>query len=826
MVSVKRFISIVFILFVSVQSVIYVKASPQISSYSGAGTPLCRLNNDFNSHIKKSLSEITGFIHNRKDIDTSFLKMVVVNHPNYLGEGLRIEVISDADPGSVDAQGCIIPNVHHSLWDRDSISIQGICISKNIGKDNIGPLIQCSQGALKIVLDHQDPIEKNLVLSYLLAHEISHIGRNHQDSAFLKNSGYIELNKSPLNRLSDAAGYCTPDSIGRTQEMEADDDALWVLRILLDDLSAEGAMGIVPAERGGLGQFNPPDTVGIPGEIRKRPIARGRQVPAYQLIAPFRAAGTKLGEWERQFLGGVYIPVELNPVKVGELDRRVAADVSKKLTCDLISSSAQKNRIALPTLPGNSHQDGGARLSSISHAIDALGNFRAGQDAILDRQVAEYRKALAQPFCWYVNKAERLPISNNSSDAQNCELLDKIVPPTTCKPITTKLQRIDIQERQAEFDIETTSPYAVSINLVVTSAVMMKNRNLLIGSGNFSEFNTYIGMIERHQSKANLNELACTPTILTTDKNNAYAFCREPMSVVTIDAQGKPKNMYTLHEVTIDGDRVDGYIPGLLDKHGKEIIQTDKNPGQVTRAGIYLMKLARFRWAGNVDGNLMVNIDFPGGGNQKIPFHSSFGSTLVFHKEELQPLPVLMNEEFCTSIKDSWMVYDDSSQSRKYAVSAGLSLTAGIEIFDETEIVIRELDDKGENITSSYKAGSDATACTFSAHHNQIVCLNDSGVLFTPLVDGAQKKIASFSMRGTPNSYGFCSADDGLYAVTKVIDDGGWSAEHHLYKLSYSNGVAELLHRETETDNAGVNCNEFGVSAWFAFGSSSVVWWR
>jgi hypothetical protein len=323
-------------------------------------------------------------------IDVNPTDVSVYSTPRHL----ILDVVDDGGGGS-----CTLPVGGRSDAREDTAPGRAVCLSRRLDNPDRAH-ITCSSSWLAEFAMRSDDSNWDLPLLYLLGHELSHVARRHGPSALMPAPTRLDLSNPPAARATSIAGYCDAVGEGRgsapmTHEQEADADAIWMLRVQLDDRSTPGAGGLIPPERGGVGQI-PSAFLDEGGRVLPR-VPRGRSVPPVRLEEPFHAVAEALAARAKESDVDVVRPAILEDPPVGAPTRDVLDRVASDLLCQALTAPVAKRSLLLPTLPGTTHADGYARLMSVTRALDAIGSDREQALAAVDREIAAFTTGIVGP---------------------------------------------------------------------------------------------------------------------------------------------------------------------------------------------------------------------------------------------------------------------------------------------------------------------------------------------------------------------------------------------------------------------------------------------
>lgn len=790
-------------------------------------TPECRLAPVDEQRLRDVIARAADRLAGCRGLDTKFAAHVDINPapgaPVSAG-GLVVEVVRDATPNQVHDR-CIDEPIaaalHHA---KDDISVNGICQVER-ARPPSAARIRCSAGALEILLENSSPALWDIPLLYVFAHELSHVARGHTKGAFLPAPAAISLQSSPRDRAGSVVGYCN-DFVARDpksrqqQEIQADEDALRVLRIELDDVDAAGPGCHVPPERGGLGQIPQPDLTGAPDERPLVRTPRGRLGSAEKLVAQFRTLAEKLGAWDAQFTPESMISERISNPPVMAPNRLAFDKAAGELLCEALNAPVSPRKFLLPTLPTVSHPDGYLRLSRISRAIDGIANDKEAMSAVIDREVAAYSTGLVGPFCRKAKDAQAaLPVDRGAR--ASCEAL--LAPPPAeqiCATFSAELHDMPFMSAPRTMKAQASTKGAASVvevDVPVTAAASLGRGGMLVGMGFFDD--TAIGLLTPETAEATLTQIPCTPTSIAVHEGRGIVFCHEPLAIVPLTKDGKPERVQRLRRVMLDGSQVDGLIPGLLDRNGQPEDQSMyERPlvhGQIDRYGVALMKQARFRWANVVDGHVLAALDFPGGGGATVEHHAAMGVTVEYASGRVAPLPLWRTTPYCTDITDSLVV--GSVNARWFGVLP-LSPVEVVEMPAGGAVLKRHY--KPRELPSGELAELDVPLCATSPVHGTFVCVDESGAVFEAF-SGERVALGSFPKDSSEIALAMCGTANWLHLLARKRELN--SGEFTLYSLGRGIQRGTRVHHEEYRYTAGLSCNAGGTVAYFASDASAAL---
>lgn len=790
-------------------------------------TPACRLAPVDEPRLLAALKRAAERLAGCRGLQTGFASAVHINPSAEVvvsPTGLVIEVIKDASTTQVDADGCIrSTEAPPGVSLRDKLSVGGICVSRSASPSSPARM-RCSATALDQLMSISQPESWDLPLIYVLAHELSHIARKHVQGALLPAPATVDLMRSPRARAEEIMSFCNtlavPDEDSRRlQELQADEDALWVVRIELDDVAAIGPSCPIPPERGGLGEHPSMDIIGDEAMFPPR-VQRGRSVESHRLAGEFRTLAGALAESDARYRPPITTWPPLQDPPVREPNRREYARFSSELLCDVLRQPPAPRRFLLPTLPGVTHPDGFLRLAKVTAAIDHIANDRAALDAVIDRQVAAFTTGLVEPLCARALQVQA-DLPGEVGAQVSCDFLDEEPSAAeVCRPFSAQLHPMAHSPDTLPVTItlqETSGIARLELNAPVLTAASRGGQGVLVGTGTTTGASSAVGLITG-PGEVSLTQLPCTPTSMAVDSREAVLFCHEPLAVVRLGQDGRPEAPHQLRKVMLDGFQVDGFIPGLLDRNGQpedQRMYDPAHPGQIDRYEVPLMRQARFWWANVVDGKTLAGLEFPAGGSAIVAEHGPLGVTVEFSKDGLRPLPLWNTVPGCTDITSSMAISSSGTQwygSQALSPLAVAWLDVGGARVDK-ELIPRML-------ASGEYAEADVPRCTFSPTHQALACMEESGHVFALDHSGARRSLGRFPMEAGELIAEFCSTSSGLYLLSRQQAPAG--DRHALHVLNTRAGKAKTLHRE-QSEHAGLTCNELGAVAFFSWMESALL---
>lgn len=152
---------------------------------------------------------------------------------------------SDAQTGYEMAGACYMTNLQaclhqhrlallKELGPRDAISVKGTCVAS--ARNTVG--IQCSAGALKMLVSHEAIAAKAPTLGILLilSHELGHLATG-QTSTYDGSDGKIDLSWSVQDKIARIQTQCRAGESLRKRESDADEIALRIARGRLPEIA-------------------------------------------------------------------------------------------------------------------------------------------------------------------------------------------------------------------------------------------------------------------------------------------------------------------------------------------------------------------------------------------------------------------------------------------------------------------------------------------------------------------------------------------------------------------------------------------------------------
>ncbi len=781
-------------------------------------TPPCRLVPIDEVRFRAALARAKDRLAGCRGLDTSFANRVLINPATAdarSGADLVIEIVQDATATQAP-KGCLVPGAQGRPGEsKDPVSVSGLCVSQP-GAPGRAPRIRCSAGALARILGHSTTERWDIPLVYVLAHELSHVAHGHARGAFLPAPATVSLMRPLADRISGVGNLCNEiakeDPRGpRQQEIEADADALWVVRIELDDVGAAGPGCHVPTARGGVGEHPHDDLTGAPDELPPKRIPRGRLGSASALMEQFRALAEDLAEWESTFGSKSVIPAELTEPPLAAPDRLSADRAAGNILCRLVEETPRDARFHLPTLPGVTHPDGSYRLSQVSHAIDRIANDQAGVSAVIDRQVATWMTDLVDPMCRKARDAEKTVLAGGNA-ATACAAFHAPPPATVvCKPFQSALEDELLPPGTLVVKATATQKNGATVwelDQKVQVAASLGSSGVVLGTGDVFGDHTAVGVLSSGMNSVSLFPLPCTPTALAVSPTSSTLFCHEPLAVVPLGKDGRPQGVRRLRRVVLDGGRVDGFQQGALDRNGQPEDQsmytntTPVVPAQLDRHDVSLMRQARFSWAGVVDGRTLAALDFPGGGSSAVAQHDSLGVTVEYAGDKLSPLPWSSAVPWCTSLTSSMIVESGGGSWRGMLQESPLWVV----MMDASGAVQSTF--RPRALPSGGLSELDVPRCTFSSAHRKLLCVDELGSLFEG-GDPMRTRVATLPMDPGEVTVRLCSTSKKVFLLARSADPTG--GKYSLYSVGVDT-PATLVHRD-DYERGELTCNAQGAAA-------------
>lgn len=786
------------------------------------GTPPCRFvsvdEQRLVAVVERALTRLAGC----RKVETGFARRIHLNPASsepIPPDHLVIEVVQDASNDDVDASGCVMTGSRSTDGGRDRISVRGICEGKP-GDGREPSRVRCSASAMEEVLRWSRSETWDLPLLYIVTHELSHIARRHTAGALLPAPATVNLANKPKQRAEDVVSFCrglSGESHARRQELDADEDALHVVRIELDDVSVAGPGCLVPPERGGTGELRAVDVVGDRPHFIREP-GRGRRVATHFIAGQFRGLADALAALQLRGGRSVVVPAVLADPPVEMPDRARMARTSNALLCEALSLPATRALYLLPTLPGVTHPDGHARLFKITGAIDRIGNDRAQLDAVIDRQTAAFTTGLVAPMC---KRAPDVQLRLADNRAASCA--DLTIEPDekeVCRPFASAVQELSPPRSTINTSVTAgAGPNIYELSLPVSAVASLGSRGVVVGTGAFGGAHTAVGLVSG-AGAATLTELPCTPASFAVGERSAILFCQDPLAVVELDEAAHPLHVQRLRKVMLDGEMVDGYIPGLLDRDGNPEDQSmydPSTPGHQDRYGVPLLRQVRLPWAGVVDGRTLAALEFPAGGPPEQPERPPMGVTVEYRDGRLSALPLWSRLPWCTSMTSAM------------AISSSGGQWVGFEM--ASPLVVTQLTADGSGVTgtgtprrlpgSSELSDDDVPRCTLVQPTGTVVCVDERGGVFSwDPGTGGRKAWARLPKQPGETTVDWCSTRGGLHWLTRKEDPLG--TRFVLRALPHGKRQAVLLHDDVH-DRAGLACGPLGAAAFFSWLESALV---
>ena len=203
-------------------------AGVQADDDDEARTPDCRLAANYRTEVERALSDAAD-AYRREGRALPFTRFTFGGAATVAPATLRVEIVTDAAAGEVNAQGC--PGARRGgrgAREPDDYTVRGVCEVEPESN-----LLRCSRGALAAVLGSEQPdAPASAALLYVIAHELGHILQQ-KSGHFSGRVQTIDLASTAERKLTQLRRGCER-ALEAREEQEADEMALRVLAAKLD----------------------------------------------------------------------------------------------------------------------------------------------------------------------------------------------------------------------------------------------------------------------------------------------------------------------------------------------------------------------------------------------------------------------------------------------------------------------------------------------------------------------------------------------------------------------------------------------------------------
>lgn len=795
-------------------------------------TPPERLVRSYDERLHGVIVESLSLLRRGRDLQTDFAHHLVINpgvEPTTpASQTLVVEVIRDERClANNEATTCCSPEAAQAEL-ADELTVRGVCVA-TAARGRHPARLRCSAQALGELIEVSNDDPHDLPLLFTIGHELSHLAQHHDGGCFLSGALRVPLRKSPTQRLEDVVGMCqTYEHDGRPDRLErgADADALWLVRAVLDDMTAPGVAKMVPPERGGLGEI-PDGYIDEDGrELRPRQ-GRGERIPFLETAERFFTAAEALERWRTTLGEGNAVSrshvLAYQPNEAPSRDR--VDEMAHELLCELLTSPMQDVReFELPTLPGATHPDVALRLALVgdtlhriageSSVTDVDPSIPSGSEAPIsdfgniDRILTFANDVSAARSRWRAAYAEELgdatcelathmtPGLSASPRAVDCEASIPRRRSTPCSPFAVELLAWERAPEQREVKA-TWSGSTVELDAPVTTALLTVD-GMMLGVDESNGDEAAIGLLPWGQRAVPMDVVHCTPTALASLDGEARAFCREPLAMASVAADGSVLKLEKLVRLKVDGEQIDGFIEGDLDRDGNPLDQSlYQNPlvhGFRDRYDVPIMRTAKVVSAITHGASVFASLQVKGGRSREDRFFEGLDVTMRVDEQSITALRLRTTAGECGSLLPGCMGGGGETELPRWMIDR-----AGRRVFDL---------DAEPPVTSTWPQA--ATSCLWSPMQGEVLCIDEQGSVRTT----TDVEIARFSLALGTQIVDACATRDAIFLQTRIAQPGTL-ARYDLIRLGGDGRQSSLHHELYFEPTLGSSCGLDGAVAWF-----------